>query len=423
MNPFSENEYERLKKDMADVRSCITRYIGYIITATGFSGVIKYFVSSHVTLENTLFLLTTTLVVVSLLFDVIWYKFKSHNRFAGYMQLLMQERAIISRNKLTDNEFKNKDYIKQYSEILKQQEKVTITDLPTWDLMMSRLNNNYILKSNGVRKTTKEDLLKATNRRQFVFSISDRHERSIRIERRDHLFFSKVIWPLYGDHETVTGFDWLWSRVIELPKALAYLLHPNHKQFIDSKGLDQRYIVSGWEYPRIITKIAFSAVFLIFIYYIYLLGANYSLVINQATFDTLDWPATIMTGVVSWFFGRWLLKYVSDLKEVIYGRYSIDAYCWTFFIYRIQLLNSMELIPVYFSRNFLRFFKSRDYYHRISAVLKANTGDKIQINDQSFERALVLRYQKHLEHCSTFEKEIVQLHKLMVAEKNASMGT
>ena len=39
----SEKEYEILKNETAEIRSCITRYIGYIISVAGLSGFLAKF--------------------------------------------------------------------------------------------------------------------------------------------------------------------------------------------------------------------------------------------------------------------------------------------------------------------------------------------------------------------------------------------
>ena len=41
----SEKEYDLLKKETAEIRDCITKYVGYIIAVTGISsGLVKYLV-------------------------------------------------------------------------------------------------------------------------------------------------------------------------------------------------------------------------------------------------------------------------------------------------------------------------------------------------------------------------------------------
>ena len=77
MNSFSDKEYENLKKDTAEIRQCITRYIGYIVSISGFSGILKIFFEGT-SPKNTQLVLSLSLVITTLLFEIIWYKFKSH---------------------------------------------------------------------------------------------------------------------------------------------------------------------------------------------------------------------------------------------------------------------------------------------------------------------------------------------------------
>jgi|GEM_PF-5869847 len=86
-------EYELIREEMLSLKNCITNYMGFVI---GGSGVAYYGLVSITNGSNSfsriayapLFL---SFIVTSVLL-ILFYKFNSHNRYAGYCKLLNQER-------------------------------------------------------------------------------------------------------------------------------------------------------------------------------------------------------------------------------------------------------------------------------------------------------------------------------------------
>lgn len=86
-------EYEFIRKELTELKNCITTYTGFVIGGSG----IAFFGSSALTEseklnENIVFAFLISSIIVSLVLMILFYKFNSHNRFAGYCKLLNQEK-------------------------------------------------------------------------------------------------------------------------------------------------------------------------------------------------------------------------------------------------------------------------------------------------------------------------------------------
>ena len=103
----SENvkEFELIRAEMSTVKDCITKYIGFVL---GGSGVAVYGIagmgknsdnhSSMSTFEMVIVCFAISIIIHFVLL-VLFYKFHSHNRFAGYCKLLNHERYELAQSK------------------------------------------------------------------------------------------------------------------------------------------------------------------------------------------------------------------------------------------------------------------------------------------------------------------------------------
>lgn len=105
MNSHNQIEYEMIRKEMTNLKDCITTYIGFVI---GGSGVVfltiatankimskEDIVASYDTHALALFLFS---LIINLVLAILFYKFNSHNRYAGYCKLLNQEEVFFQNN-------------------------------------------------------------------------------------------------------------------------------------------------------------------------------------------------------------------------------------------------------------------------------------------------------------------------------------
>ena len=90
----SENtkEYELIRQEMISVKECMTRYIGFVLGGTGVAiYAILTMVHSQVRLLEVAFTCFVLSIIMSFVLLILFYKFFSHNRFAGYCKLLNHE--------------------------------------------------------------------------------------------------------------------------------------------------------------------------------------------------------------------------------------------------------------------------------------------------------------------------------------------
>ena len=352
MLKISESEYENLLKVKTETRRSIGIYIGYIISVAGLSGYVLKFVHSKNDDGNGVFeeivLLVISLIVIALLFEIIWYKFKSHNRYNGYMQLLMQEECSLNINALTDEEKKDQAFIKHYSTLIKDPDKISNSsdNLFSWEYIIARLNNNVFHNLDKSQDEIKDDILESTDYSKFIFSIPDRYDYSWlkKPELLYHDFFENIIHELYKK-ETFIEHD--HPKRWRLRSGL-YELFTRFKDLNIGSQLDRRYIISGWRYPRKITQIGTISVGFLFCFLLYKILSNYTSINCPERFlfqrlgcieglsDNENILVAILFGISLFIWCYWLGKFVHGIKRLIYGRNSIDYYCWTFFIFRIQ---------------------------------------------------------------------------------------
>ncbi|WP_299124594.1 hypothetical protein [uncultured Winogradskyella sp.] len=396
MNHFSDKEYQILKQDTAEVRASINRYIGYIITITGVSGFIKFYFDSEIGTSGTLTMFFVSLLVLTLLFEVVWYKFKSHNRMVGYMQLLMQEVDAFPYHIIdTNKHWKNKDYIKYWKIYKEEPYDKGLKHCFSWEFVMSRLNSNQFNKNKDYDDELKS-FTNALDKSNFIFSlptnlmaytgIMDCYDDENNKIDRDVDFVSNIVFPIHKKNNSIA----MWS----LPpfKYLRFLYFNKNKDIkLDHITVEKRYLVYGWGYPRKITQIAFMAVCLTYAFFTYYIVNNYewyykspndvntevkdnlNLISDALSQLTLDLSLPLILFIGSSFILRfWFMRYVKGLKELVYGKHSIDYYCWDFFVYRVQMLNNKDLVPMYYSRAYIRYFKSKLYLE----VLEYNKNKK-----------------------------------------------
>ena len=94
MDPKNIQEYKLIRQEMITVKDCITKYIGFVLGGSGIAvygiahgapnlGKFGYFATFIIC-----FSLST---IINLVLLILFYKFSSHNRFAGYCKLLNHE--------------------------------------------------------------------------------------------------------------------------------------------------------------------------------------------------------------------------------------------------------------------------------------------------------------------------------------------
>lgn len=99
MEAENHREYQLIRKELLELKDCITTYVGFVLGGAGAAlfGVSVVLKSGKISAGIALapFLLS---IVISLVLLILFYKFLSHNRYAGYCKLLNQEQYVRSRS-------------------------------------------------------------------------------------------------------------------------------------------------------------------------------------------------------------------------------------------------------------------------------------------------------------------------------------
>lgn len=356
---ISEKEYEQLKIELASIKACITRYISFIISVAGLGSLLaKFIADSQDVIEYSIVVVIISVIIITLLFEVIWYKFISHNRYVGYIQLISQEVGYHELNEEYRKDRNSKPYLFKNTEH-KRIDK--ISSIYTWEYMMSRYNNSKRKRGDDVDKK----IVRSASDTYFDFQIPyqyNAHKDEIYEHHADYHFFSKVINPLYARNPQ-RRFN--LNFVFQSLKSLLYLYwHSKDYKFrLDNQKIDEKYIVNGWAYPRKVLQITYIAVTVLLIYGGLMLPlTNFCFKEDLRFYNFLSEYKILVYAslvlIINWF---WFRKYINKLSDLLNGSHSIDGFCWSFFHFRVQYLNSKNLIPVYFCRGFLRYFKSYLY--------------------------------------------------------------
>ena len=87
-----------------------------------------------------------------------------------------------------------------------------------------------------------------------------------------------------------------------------------------------------------------------------------------------------------------LFYFIYDCYQLMKGKKSVNYYCWSLFIYRVQLLNTLNVRPVYYSTSFIRYFKAAQIIHYLrdeknSKVWKPEAA-KLSLNDDEINKLI-----------------------------------
>ena len=273
-------------------------------------------------------LINITLIIVTFLFNIIWYKFKSHNRFEGFKYLISHEIDYIKRENLETLEKKEeyikylkeqienditilnpearqekinkllnkkekyipyefvvdyKLYIKYYKSFIpKEKLKPNINNLACFISCMSRLSDSYLVNRNLKDCELKEKVVSSISKKsKFVFDISDRFYDKISINNYDSKFMEKIIWKIFGSRE----------KKLKIQNTYGLLFHkafwPTQNNYF---GIDEKYATMSWKYPKTITRIAFLSMISLVSLNLYFLVQKYNFTFD-ITENTKFFPA------------------------------------------------------------------------------------------------------------------------------------
>lgn len=90
-------EYELMRDEMINLKDCVTTYMGYVLGGSGLAIFgLASLAATFSYVEAVVFASLILSIIISLILLILFYKFNSHNRFAGYCKLLNHERFSLS---------------------------------------------------------------------------------------------------------------------------------------------------------------------------------------------------------------------------------------------------------------------------------------------------------------------------------------
>lgn len=408
MKKICLKEYDYLKSEITEIKSWINKYIGYVIGVSGITTILaKYLItpenseqlSSHSSeVEFTPFasiLVLVAMIIITFLFDILWYKFKSHNKLAGYMQLLSQEIGLYELT--NDIKFdKKKIYLKKETPSIPSK---CEEDLITWEFVMSRLNDIS-------KNETKERILKSTKHSYYTFKLANNYspeKLGNDFIQLDKLFYRNCIIPQFSNNKMIS----IRQIVINF-----FSIFTGYKMRKFSCNIDEKYFPVGWSYPLKLIQLGILSIIGLSLSFFYCMSFFYEFEIKSFIIEfNLEYYNNILSKYynlgtllfIIWLLIviKWLCVFIGKANELMNGKYSIEYYCWQFLIFRTQYLNSKGILPKYYSRNFIRFYKS---YSILKYLETRKNNKEVKIDN----------YKTALKNCSKFSKIDKETHKKII---------
>ena len=308
MLAVSNKEYDYLKAEATEIKRSINRHIGYIISVTGVSGVIIKYLhikdnGSNLNTTIAMFISLVALIVITFLFEILFYKFKSHNRIRGYMQLLSQE--MFSIELTSEHLFKNRRKRYLIEEFNSQVNPEGINELLFWEFVIARFNNVG-------DEVPKNQILPKTDKIKFKFSIPSWVDTSKLedITSMDTDFFKEIVMDVHTSNENRNVFS---RKVVSVGLGFLVLFFKKWSRKLISRvistSVDPKYLSLSWWYPRKVTQIGFLSFLGFSLVFFFCLSSNYDLTICE-----MEYLPT--SAVIIWFLicARWLLTYLADTR-------------------------------------------------------------------------------------------------------------
>lgn len=104
MEQQNVREYELIREEMLKVKECTTQYMSFVIGGSGVAAVaIALFSGRDADPLAIGYVAMILSLLASLVFLILFYKFRSHNRFAAYCMLLGEEQFPLRQRRIPDS--------------------------------------------------------------------------------------------------------------------------------------------------------------------------------------------------------------------------------------------------------------------------------------------------------------------------------
>jgi hypothetical protein len=274
MQKQNVEEYKLIRKEISELKSCITTYMGFVIGGSGAVFVALTAFKEIASSERLVYALEFSSIFVTLVMTILFYKFNSHNRFAGYCKLLNQE--VFGGDAR---------YFEQFISWEKNVEKLRERD---------SIFKEYMKKRKGGFKV-KKSLYSYLMIKILISNVNPKNKLEI-----DYKKLKAILKPRNKVCQAIYGFF----------------------IFFNSTFLQKKY--ESWNYPFYVVLVFFTINFMLLFVSSYL----YCKLGQENCLMMLSLYSVITCQVISW------LILFFKLFDLIRGKTSIEAYCYRFLPFR-----------------------------------------------------------------------------------------
>jgi len=263
MEISNSEEYKLLRSEMQNLKNCMTTYLGYVLGGSGLVFIGFYTIRNYeLKFEIIAFISLLLSITVSMVLFIIFYKFNSHNRYAGYCKLLNQEQLCIENLEL---------------------EKI---DINSWEICIDRLRLSDFEDDpfQKLRSSLVNDKIISKEQEQKIVEISGINKQSDKHGFRRGL---KIIFEIFIGNVQTKSWQFPLSVIsVFLSLSAIYVSFSLYSMYMAYPVLNQEFVFSG----TYLSIIVYFFLFLIFLsmWYAYIIKL-YNLMCGSATVDAYCW--------------------------------------------------------------------------------------------------------------------------------------
>lgn len=291
MEKQNVREYEIVREELINIRNCITNYVGFLIGGSGFAVAgIVYIAKPDSLLLVKIGIPLILATLVTLVQIIIYYKFLSHNRYAGYCKLLNHEKHKAMKGKKISPD----------------------GDIILWEACMDILR----------RADYDEDI-----QGKILNKIEGRYGSLCKCS---------------NDQSKKEAFENILNQVSGIKPPI-----DNGKRlygFLYIRTVFGKIKTNSWPFPAFVNNI------FIVLAPLFISLALWSLIFKTPVEYRKGYILCIVMTIIIAFFhaGTWCIL-AGKLYTVLEGSNTVDNFCWRFLPFRIRFLNeSRNISPYYF---------------------------------------------------------------------------
>jgi len=326
----SIKEFELLKIDIGEIKKQINVYFGFIIGTNGLFislAFILYQNEKNDSLVNIYFVMSLAIINLMLLYNIIRYKFSSHNKMAGYLRLLSLECNYHQDKRHKHISIENNS-----------------NDLYCWEYIMFRNDSLTYYKDFPKKKILKLNFDFEPNNKKQAKKYKLSYEK-VRLQ-----FLEKIVFDNKSNYSFLRDF----YKIIMICRLFLF----NDKY--------HKYRLTSWKFIENI----FNSFLVI---YCVLIAGSIFLLFKSCFLHTTDYIFLIIVMTSLPF----LYYFFFNVKQLLRHNKSSDFYFWSLLPFRVEYLNKYGIKPIYSSTYLYRYIKNLYYYK----ILDDTKNDEFILNN------------------------------------------